>query len=136
MKIWEVLKKCQNYRVFYIFWDILDKMKNNLGQECVKEGPLSFQGKIGTISLDFPGKVTVFLALTLLSTFHLPKICHSHPNKNYIFKMSNNRAICQKSFVLLSLNLSGPGGLRGPDGQTHSCQSETSYPMMPKLGDF
>ena len=37
-----------------------------------------------------------------------------------------------------SLTLSGPGGggLRGPDGQTHSCQSETSYPMMPKLGDF
>ena len=30
----------------------------------------------------------------------------------------------------------GGGGLRGPDGQTHSCQSETSYPMMPKLGDF
>ena len=29
-----------------------------------------------------------------------------------------------------------PGGLRGPDDQTHSCQSETSYPMMPKLGDF
>ena len=28
------------------------------------------------------------------------------------------------------------GGLRGRDGQTHSCQSETSYPMMPKLGDF
>ena len=23
-----------------------------------------------------------------------------------------------------------------PDDQTHSCQSETSYPMMPKLGDF
>ena len=36
-----------------------------------------------------------------------------------------------------NLTLSGPiGGLRGPDGQTHSCQSETSYPMMPKLGDF
>ena len=30
----------------------------------------------------------------------------------------------------------GGGGLRGLDGQTHSCQSETSYPMMPKLGDF
>ena len=29
-----------------------------------------------------------------------------------------------------------PGGLRGPDGQTPSCQSETSYPIMPKLGDF
>ena len=35
-----------------------------------------------------------------------------------------------------ALTLSGPGGLRGLDGQTHSCQSETSYPMMPKLGDF
>ena len=30
----------------------------------------------------------------------------------------------------------GGGGLRGPDGQTHSCQSETSYPMMPELGDL
>ena len=28
------------------------------------------------------------------------------------------------------------GGLRGPDDQTHSCQSETSYSMTPKLGDF
>ena len=30
----------------------------------------------------------------------------------------------------------GGGGLRGPDGQTHTCQSETSYPMMPKLSNF
>ena len=30
----------------------------------------------------------------------------------------------------------GGGGLRGPDDQTHSCQSETYYSMMPKLGDF
>ena len=30
----------------------------------------------------------------------------------------------------------GGGGLRGPDDQTHSCQSETSYSMMPKLGDL
>ena len=28
------------------------------------------------------------------------------------------------------------GGLRGPDDLTHSCQSETSYSMMPKLADF
>ena len=28
------------------------------------------------------------------------------------------------------------GGIRGPDDQTHSCQSETSYSMMPKLCDF
>ena len=36
------------------------------------------------------------------------------------------------------LTLSGRGGgrLRGPDDQTQSCQSETSYSMMPKLSDF
>ena len=44
LKIWEgerckfgeVSKKCQNYRFFDIFWDILDKRKSNLGHECVK----------------------------------------------------------------------------------------------------
>ena len=37
-----------------------------------------------------------------------------------------------------TLTLSGPGGggLRGPDDQTHSSQSETSYSMTLKLGDF
>ena len=30
----------------------------------------------------------------------------------------------------------GGGRLRGLDDQTHSCQSETTYSMMPKLGDF
>ena len=34
-------------------------MKDNLGQECVKEGLLSYQGKTETISPDFPGKMTV-----------------------------------------------------------------------------
>ena len=37
------------------------------------------------------------------------------------------------------LALSGPGGgggLRGQDDQIHSCQSETSYSLMPKLCDF
>ena len=40
------------------------------------------------------------------------------------------------------LTLSGPeeggggGGLRGPDDQTHSCQSEATYFMMPKHGEF
>ena len=47
-------------KFFDIFWDILDKMKNNLGQECVKGAILSFQGKIETIPSDFPGKITVF----------------------------------------------------------------------------
>ena len=41
-KIVGFLEKCQNYRFFDIFWDILNKMKNNLGQECVKGGLLSF----------------------------------------------------------------------------------------------
>ena len=53
MQIWESLQKYQNYRAFDIFWDILNKMKDNFGQECVKEELLSFQGKIGTTSLDF-----------------------------------------------------------------------------------
>ena len=35
-------------------------MKDNLGEECVKGGLLSFQGKIETIAPDFPGKMTVF----------------------------------------------------------------------------
>ena len=36
------------------------------------------------------------------------------------------------------LTLSGPGGegLRRPAGQTHSCQSEISYSMTPKICDF
>ena len=67
-KIWErdwckfgkVLEKCENYRLFEIFWDILNEMKDNLGQECVKGGILSFQGKIGRIFPDFLGKMTVF----------------------------------------------------------------------------
>ena len=47
-KIWErkmfkfgkVLEKCQNYRFLDIFCDILNKMKDNLGQKCIKEGLL------------------------------------------------------------------------------------------------
>ena len=80
-------------------------MKDNLGQECVKGELLSFQGKIETISSDFPGKMTVFPVLTLLFHLSLPKIWLSHPNKNYIFEMSNNRAIRKKSFTMLSLRL-------------------------------
>ena len=38
-------KKCQNYRFFDIFLNILHKLKGNLGQNHVKGGPPSFQGK-------------------------------------------------------------------------------------------
>ena len=32
VQIWESVKKCQNYRFFGIFLDILHKMKENLGK--------------------------------------------------------------------------------------------------------
>ena len=73
-KFGEVLGKCRNYRFFDIFWDILDKGKGNLGEECVKRRLLIFQGKIGTTSSDFPGKMIVFLVLALLFHQSLYKI--------------------------------------------------------------
>ena len=101
-KIWEgerckfakVLEKCQNYRFFYTFSDILDKMNDNLDQECVKGVLLSFQAKLGPTAADFPGKITVFPVVTLLLHLSLNKIWLSHPHKNYIVEMSNNRSIC------------------------------------------
>ena len=70
-------------------------MKDNLGQECVKERLLSFQGKTGTIAPDFPEKMTVFPVLTLLSHPSLPKVWLSHPQKLifFIFVLSSNRDI-------------------------------------------
>ena len=35
-KFGKLFEKCQNYRFFDIFWNILNKIKDNLGQECVK----------------------------------------------------------------------------------------------------
>ena len=67
-KFGKVFTKCQNYRFFDIFLDILYKMKESLGQEHVKWGLLSFQGKIEKNVPDFPGKKTVFPVLTLLFT--------------------------------------------------------------------
>ena len=66
LKMWEeerckfgkVLKNY--YRFFDIFWDILNKMKENLCQECGKGGLLSPQGKCEIIAPDFPGKMMVF----------------------------------------------------------------------------
>ena len=79
--------------VFDIFWEILNKMKDNLSQECVKGEFLFFHCKIGTIVPDFPGKITVFSVLTPLFRLPLSKIWLSHPHKNYIFEIINNRAI-------------------------------------------
>ena len=43
-------------------------MNENLGQEHVKWGPLSFQGKIETIFPAIPGKMTVFQFWPYFST--------------------------------------------------------------------
>ena len=80
-------------------------MKDNLGQECIKGELLSFKGKIETIPPDFPGKIIVFSSLILLFHLSLPKFWLSHQSKNYMFEMSNNRAFCKKSFIMLSLRL-------------------------------
>ena len=68
-------------------------MKENLGQEHVERGLLSFQGKNGTIFPAIPGEMTVFPVLTLHFHLSLPKIWLSHPHKNYIFEIINNRDI-------------------------------------------
>ena len=58
------------------------------------------------------------------------------------FIRNNNKTFSKVSFYSELLTLSGwggggeGGGLRGPDDQTHSCQSETSHSVMPKLYDF
>ena len=62
MQILESVEKISKFTgfFFYIFWDILNKMKDNLCQKCVKGRHLSLQGKFETISPGFPGKITVF----------------------------------------------------------------------------
>ena len=51
MQIWKVLEKGQNYRFFDIFWDILNKMKDNLGQKCVKGGFYPSKAKLEQLPL-------------------------------------------------------------------------------------
>ena len=56
MQIWESVKNCQNYRFLKIFWDILDKMKSNFGQECIRREHLTLKVKTGTNVSDFHRK--------------------------------------------------------------------------------
>ena len=64
-------------------------MKDNLDQERVKGGLLSFQGKIGTIVPDFPEKMTAFSSLDLPFHLSLPKIWLSYSHKNCILNFNN-----------------------------------------------
>ena len=91
------VKKCQNYRFCDIFWDILDKMKGYLGQECVKRGLLFFQGKIGTITPDFPEEMTVFQFFPYFST------CPS----------LNSGIVTYTKFIFLDCAIIGPFARKG-----------------------
>ena len=84
-KFGKVLENVKIIGFFEIFWGILNKMKDNLGQECVKWAILSFQGKIGTLVSDFTGKMTVFPVLTLLFHLSLLKIWLPHLHKKIYF---------------------------------------------------
>ena len=95
-----MLEKCQNYKFFDIFWDIINKMKDNLEQEWVSILP----GENWKILLQFPWKNDSF-HFTLIFRLSLPKIWLSRPDKNYIFEMSNNRSIPWKGFIMLSFRL-------------------------------
>ena len=103
MSVWKSVGKCQNYRFFDIFLDILHKMKDSLGQEHVKRGSYPSRAKLAKLLLISLENDSFFPVLTLLFHLSLPKIWLSHPHKNYIFEMSNNRAICRKRFIMLSL---------------------------------
>ena len=74
-KLEKLFEKVKIIQLFVdIFWDILNKMKDNLGQECVKGELLSFQDKTETIAPDFPGKMTVFSTFDLTFPPACPKI--------------------------------------------------------------
>ena len=79
-------------------------MKDNLDEECVKGGFYPSRAKLEQLPL-ISMENDSFLVLTLFVRLSFLKIWLSHPHKNYIFKMSNNRAICLKSSIMLSLRL-------------------------------
>ena len=56
-------KCCEDVNIiqfFYILWDILDKMKDNLGQCCVKEGFCPFRAELEQLPLISMVKVQFF----------------------------------------------------------------------------
>ena len=60
MQIWKPFEKCQNYGSFDIFLDILNKMKDNLGQEYVKGGFYPCRAKLKRLPLISLEKMSVF----------------------------------------------------------------------------
>ena len=82
-------------------------MKDNLDQECVKRGFISLEGRIGTISFDFPGKMTVFPVWSLLFHLSLLKIWLSHSQKIIFFQLAIIGLFLQKfnNFIFKIVNL-------------------------------
>ena len=57
--------------------------------------------------------------------------------KSKIYILLSKSVLCGYTFTPIRAGGGGRGGeLRGPDDQIHSCHSETSYSMIPKLCDF
>ena len=66
MQILESVEKMSKFTLFLnIFCDILNKMKDNLCQKCIKVRHLSLQGKFETIAPGFPGKIMLFSSFGL-----------------------------------------------------------------------
>ena len=68
-------------------------MKDNLGQECVNGDFYPSRVKLKQLPLISLEKGQFLPVLTLLFHLSLPTIWLFHPNKNYIFGMSNNSSI-------------------------------------------
>ena len=51
MQLWESVGKMSKLQVFDIFWDILNKMKDNFRQERVKGGFYPFREKLEQLPL-------------------------------------------------------------------------------------
>ncbi len=88
--------------VFPSFYSSFRLDGGNMSQNDEKGGVLMFQGQIGKIVPESPGKSGVFHVLALFFHLSLPKIWQSRAHENYIFKMNKDRSIVSKNFKLLS----------------------------------
>ena len=91
MQIWESVEKMSKFTGFFLhFLDILNKMKDNLCQKCVKGRHLSLQGKFETIAPGFLKKDDgIFQFCTYFST--CPSLESGFPTRTKIIFL--NRSI-------------------------------------------
>ena len=72
MQVFGSIKKISKLELFDIFLDIIDRRKDNQGQECEKEG--FYPSNWSNCVIDFPGKITILPNLALLFFLSLPNI--------------------------------------------------------------